>query len=45
VASQFEDLDASYVVLVNDAGQHSLWPGFADVPDCWRAVFGKAVSA
>jgi MbtH protein len=40
--SQLEDLDASYVVLVNDAGQRSLWPGFADVPDCWRLIFGKA---
>jgi uncharacterized protein YbdZ (MbtH family) len=42
VTSQFEYLDASYVVLVNDAGQRSLWPGFADAPDCWRVVFGKA---
>ena len=42
MTSQFEDLDASYVVLVNDAGQRWLWPGFAEVPDCRRVVFGKA---
>src|SRR5580704_15439630 len=36
VTSQFEELDVSYVVLVNDAGQRSLWPVFADVPAGWR---------
>jgi MbtH protein len=30
------------VVMVNDEGQHSLWPVFADVPDGWRVVFGQA---
>ncbi len=38
----FEDPDASYLVLVNDEGQHSLWPVFADVPDGWKSVFGEA---
>jgi MbtH protein len=42
VTSQFEELDVSYVSLVNDAGRRSLWPVFADVPDDWRVVFGKA---
>lgn len=36
----FEDLDASYLVLVNDEGQHSLWPVFAEVPAGWTAAFG-----
>lgn len=31
----FEDDNAQYVVLVNDEGQHSLWPVFADVPAGW----------
>lgn len=31
----FEDENGRYVVLVNDEGQHSLWPVFADVPDGW----------
>jgi MbtH protein len=38
----FEDPDAMYLVLVNDEGQHSLWPVFADVPEGWEAIFGEA---
>jgi uncharacterized protein YbdZ (MbtH family) len=37
----FEDDDAKYFVLVNDEGQHSLWPAFAGVPDGWEVVFGE----
>src|SRR6185437_14181467 len=37
----FEDEDANYFVLINDEGQHSLWPVFADVPDGWRVIFGE----
>lgn len=25
-------------MLVNEEGQYSLWPGFADVPEGWRVV-------
>jgi MbtH protein len=42
VTNPFEDPDANYLVLVNDEGQHSLWPVFADVPDGWKSVFGEA---
>ncbi|MEU9210281.1 MbtH family protein [Streptomyces sp. NPDC048415] len=38
VPSPFEpadDPDARYLLLANDAGQHSLWPAFAEVPDGW----------
>ena len=38
----FEDPDAMHRVLVNDEGQHSLWPGFLEVPDGWNVVFGEA---
>jgi MbtH protein len=38
----FEDPDAMYLVLINDEGQHSLWPVFADVPDGWETIFGEA---
>jgi uncharacterized protein YbdZ (MbtH family) len=41
----FDDDDGSYVVLVNDEEQHSLWPVFADVPAGWRVVFGEAARA
>jgi MbtH protein len=42
VTNPFEDPDANYFVLVNDEGQYSLWPVFADVPDGWRVMFGEA---
>jgi MbtH protein len=37
----FDDPDGRFVVLVNDEGQHSLWPTFADVPAGWNQVFGE----
>ena len=42
MANPFEDPEAEYLVLVNDEGQHSLWPVFSPVPDCWQRVFGAA---
>ncbi|MGI5150336.1 MbtH family protein [Plantactinospora sp. CA-294935] len=36
----FEDPDGQYLVLVNDEGQHSLWPSFMDVPAGWAVTFG-----
>lgn len=38
----FDDPDGSFFVLVNDEGQHSLWPAFAEVPAGWRIVHGEA---
>jgi uncharacterized protein YbdZ (MbtH family) len=38
----FDDENGSFVVLINDEEQHSLWPVFADVPAGWRVVFGAA---
>ena len=38
VTSPFEDENGTYVVLVNDEGQHSLWPGFLQVPSGWSAI-------
>jgi MbtH protein len=40
VADPFEIADASYLVLVNHLGQHSLWPEVIDVPSGWQVVFG-----
>ncbi|GAQ50749.1 MbtH family protein [Streptomyces acidiscabies] len=31
----FEDPDGVYLVLINDEGQYSLWPSFAEVPEGW----------
>ncbi|WP_433337024.1 MbtH family protein [Spirillospora sp. CA-294931] len=35
MTNPFEDADATYLVLVNAEGQHSLWPSFAGVPSGW----------
>ncbi|WP_030379867.1 MULTISPECIES: MbtH family protein [unclassified Streptomyces] len=42
MTNPFEDQNADYTVLVNDEGQHSLWPAPAEVPAGWRTVFGPA---
>ncbi len=42
MTNPFEDPDASYLVLINDEGQHSLWPVFADIPEGWEKIFGEA---
>ncbi|GGS91014.1 MbtH family protein [Nonomuraea spiralis] len=34
----FEDPEGIYLVLVNDEGQHSLWPAFVDVPAGWAVA-------
>ena len=38
----FDDENGSFLVLVNDEEQHSLWPAFADVPNGWRVIYGEA---
>jgi MbtH protein len=35
----FDDADGRFLVLVNDEGQHSLWPSFAEVPGGWTIAF------
>jgi MbtH protein len=42
MTNPFERDDASYFVLVNDEGQHSLWPAFAEVPAGWEVAHGQA---
>ncbi|QMU70181.1 MbtH family protein [Streptacidiphilus sp. P02-A3a] len=37
----FEDPDSTYRVLVNDEGQHSLWPSFAETPAGWTTVLAE----
>jgi uncharacterized protein YbdZ (MbtH family) len=41
MANPFEDDDGEFVVLVNDEGQHSLWPSFREVPAGWCPVGPK----
>jgi MbtH protein len=38
VTNPFEDENGVYHVLVNEEGQHSLWPSFIEVPAGWTIV-------
>jgi MbtH protein len=38
VTNPFEDENGTYLVLVNDEGQHSLWPEWIDVPAGWTVA-------
>ncbi|AZM56509.1 MbtH family protein [Streptomyces sp. WAC 01529] len=42
MANPFEDDNAEYYVLVNDEGQYSIWPVFAEIPAGWESVHGAA---
>ncbi|GIH21317.1 MbtH family protein [Rugosimonospora africana] len=37
----FENPDGTYLVLINDEKQYSLWPAFIDVPAGWKSVCGE----
>lgn len=37
----FDDPDGQFFVVVNDEGQHSLWPDIAPVPAGWTVVHGR----
>ncbi len=41
MSNPFDDPEGRYLVLVNDSGQHSLWPSFTAVPKGWRIVHGE----
>ncbi|MEV4096440.1 MbtH family protein [Streptosporangium saharense] len=45
MSNPFDDENGTFLVLVNDENQHSLWPEFADVPAGWRVVFGPGARA
>ncbi|BCY14199.1 MbtH family protein [Actinoplanes sp. L3-i22] len=42
MANPFDNSDGRFFVLVNDEGQHSLWPTFTAVPDGWTVAFGES---
>ena len=37
-SNPFEDENGIYHVLINEEGQHSLWPSFNAVPDGWTII-------
>lgn len=42
MANPFDDPEGVFRVLVNDQGQHSLWPEGTAVPAGWSPVYGPA---
>jgi MbtH protein len=38
MTNPFDDPDGTYLVLINDEGQHSLWPAFIDIPAGWTVA-------
>ncbi|MFF0741725.1 MbtH family protein [Streptomyces sp. NPDC004111] len=40
MSNPFENPDASFLVLVNEENQHSLWPDFMEVPSGWESKYG-----
>lgn len=45
MTNPFDDAEGDFRVLVNDEGQHSLWPSFAEVPAGWDVAFGPGPRA
>lgn len=41
MTNPFDDEEGVFYVLVNDEGQHSLWPQFVPVPAGWEIVHGE----
>jgi len=41
----FDHPDGVFLVLVNNEGQYSLWPGFAEVPQGWQVAHDRDTRA
>lgn len=41
----FDDPDGRFLVVVNDVGQYSLWPGSLPVPEGWAVAHGEDTRA
>ncbi|MGW4031105.1 MbtH family protein [Streptomyces sp. NPDC004838] len=42
MTNPFDNENGTFVVLVNDEGQYSLWPNFAEIPEGWTVAHGEA---
>jgi MbtH protein len=42
MANPFDDENGTFIVLINDEGQHSLWPTFIGAPAGWNLVHEPA---
>ena len=41
MTNPFEDENGVYHVLINEEGQHSLWPSFIAIPQGWTIIHGS----
>lgn len=41
MTNPFDDEQGTFSVLINNEGQHSLWPSFVPVPHGWEVVLGE----
>ncbi|ACZ89268.1 MbtH family protein [Streptosporangium roseum] len=41
MSNPFENADGTYLALINDEGQYSLWPSWAEIPAGWTVAFGE----
>ncbi|MCR6105083.1 MbtH family protein [Salipaludibacillus agaradhaerens] len=41
MAHPFESTEHHYMVLINEEGQHSLWPAVMAIPEGWHVVFSE----
>ena len=39
MTNPFEDSNDSYLALINDESQYSLWPAFVEVPAGWTVAY------
>jgi len=42
MTNPFDDPDGTFHVVVNDEGQHALWPSFAEVPAGWTVALEQS---
>lgn len=42
MTNPFDNAEGSFLALINEEGQFSLWPEFADVPAGWTVAHGAA---
>ncbi|MGW4094522.1 MbtH family protein [Nocardia sp. NPDC004750] len=42
MTNPFDDDNAQFYVLINQEGEHSLWPAFAAIPGGWSIAYGTA---
>jgi MbtH protein len=43
VSNPFDDQGGTFVVLINEQGQHSLWPAPTELPVGWSVVYEQNV--